>query len=71
LSIVLRSSQPYRNGTIVRFEKVREEWTDVSGIHVLANILSAVYRVLGEPATWTEPGRDMTLPDAAWDILHD
>lgn len=57
------------DGVIHRSEHVWEEHTDFNGSLVPASSLSEVYQVLGESVAWTRPGRDLGMPNAAWDVL--
>ncbi|WWD02191.1 hypothetical protein V865_000229 [Kwoniella europaea PYCC6329] len=58
------------NAQVYHAENVWEEYTDLNGEHVSASVLGEVYRVSGEEEMWIEGGRDLQLPEQAWDVLR-
>ena len=55
---------------LFRSTSVWEEHVDYCGLAVSGNILGEVYALGGESAAWRVPGRGLTLPDEAWEVLR-
>ncbi|WVQ68452.1 uncharacterized protein L199_006660 [Kwoniella botswanensis] len=58
------------NAQVHHAENVWEEYTDFNGKHINASVLGEVYRVSGEAEMWKEGGRDLQLPEQAWNVLR-
>lgn len=57
-------------GIIHRSDDVWEEHVDYQGFCPPGNVLAEVYSMLGEHAGWKVPGRGLTLPEEAWNVLR-
>ncbi|WWC93391.1 hypothetical protein V866_000225 [Kwoniella sp. B9012] len=58
------------NAQVYHAENVWEEYTDFNGKNINASVLGEVHRVSGEVEMWKEGGRDLQLPEQAWNVLR-